>query len=59
MFDTKNNILKISNTSAFKPYNVNKKTINIKDVIMKINVDENGKILGSSLINYDEKNQQN
>ena len=56
MFDTKNNILKISNTSAFKPYNVNKKTINIKDVIMKINVDENGKILGSSLINYDEEN---
>jgi len=42
MFDK--NILKISNTSAFKPYNINKKTINIKDVIMKINVDENGKI---------------
>jgi hypothetical protein len=44
MFDTKNNILKISNTSAFIPYTIIKKTINIKDVIMKINVDENGKI---------------
>ena len=42
--DTKNNILKISNTSAFKPYIMTKKIINIKDVIMKINVDENGNI---------------
>ena len=44
MCDTKNNILKISNTSAFKPYIMTKKIINIKDVIMKINVDENGNI---------------